>query len=190
MSKLNKSSHCDKGDVSEWSERFGGAALVTGAASGIGEAFALALAARGLDLVLVDRERDRLEELARALKAEHRIRVEAVAVDLAQPDAAQAVRARAKAAGLYIGLLVNNVGYGVYGPFTEQDPAEQAGMVDVNCRAPVLLTREFAPDMVARRRGGIVFVSSTAAYQPTPHFAVYAATKVFDLFRSRLSGLS
>ncbi|RNC68261.1 MAG: SDR family NAD(P)-dependent oxidoreductase [Desulfuromonadales bacterium] len=182
MNKLNRSSHCDKGDVSEWSERFGGAALVTGAASGIGEAFAVALAARGMDLVLVDWDRERLEALALALEAEHRIRAEAVVVDLAQPDAVQAVRAGTEAAGLSIGLLINNVGYGVYGPFTEQDPVEQAGMVDVNCRAPVMLTRAFTPDMVARRRGGIVFVSSTAAYQPTPHFAVYAATKVFDLF--------
>ncbi len=177
-----RSADCDRGDGSVWSERFGGAALVTGASSGIGEAFARALAARGMDLVLVARGRERLEVLARALEAEHRIRAVAVAVDLAHPDAAQAVRAGAEAAGLSVGLLINNAGYSVYGPFTEQEPAEQAGMVDVNCRAPVSLARAFAPEMVARGRGGIVFVSSTAAYQPTPHLAVYAATKVFDLF--------
>lgn len=182
MRILRSSANCDRGDVSAWSERFGGAALVTGASSGIGEAFARALAARGMDLVLVARGRERLEALALALEAEHRIRAVAVAVDLARPDTPQAVRAGAEAAGLSVGLLINNAGYSVYGPFTQQDPAEQAGMVDVNCRAPVVLARAFAPDMVARGRGGIVFVASTAAYQPTPHLAVYAATKAFDLF--------
>jgi len=182
MHNSDESASCPIGDVSEWSERFGGAALVTGACSGIGKAFAQALAARGMDLVLVSREDERLAAFARALRVEHGIRTVAVTVDLGRPDAAQAVRAGAQAAGLSIGLLINNAGYAVYGPFTEQDPQEQAGMVDVNCRAPLLLARTFAPDMVARRRGGIVFVASTAAYQPTPHLAVYAATKVFDLF--------
>ena len=182
MSMLDRSANCVKSDVSVWSERFGGAALVTGAASGIGEAFARALAARSMDLVLVDFDRDRLLALTSALETEHRIRAVGVVADLALPGAVQVVRAGVESADLSIGLLINNAGYGVFGPFTEQCPSEQAGMVDVNCRAPVTLTREFAPDMVARRRGGIVFVSSTAAYQPTPHFAVYAATKVFDLF--------
>ncbi|HUB27528.1 MAG TPA: SDR family oxidoreductase [Tepidisphaeraceae bacterium] len=169
-------------EVSEWRERFGGAALVTGACSGIGKAFAKALAARGMDLVLVSRERERLEVYAHELEAQFRIRAVAMMVDLSRPDAAQTIRARAEAAGLSVGLLINNAGYALYGPFAGQDPVEQAGMVDVNCRAPLSLARTFAPDMIARRRGGIVFVASTAAYQPTPHMAVYAATKVFDLF--------
>jgi uncharacterized protein len=170
------------GQVSEWTERFGGAALVTGACSGIGKAFARALAERGMDLVLVSRERERLGVFARTLQAEHAIRAVAVTADLARPDAAEVVRAGAHAAGLSVGLLINNAGYAVYGPFIHQDPDEQAGMVDVNCRAPLSLARTFAPDMVARRRGGMIFVASTAAYQPTPHLAVYSATKVFDLF--------
>jgi short-subunit dehydrogenase len=170
------------GNLSEWSQRFGGAALVTGACSGIGKAFAKALAARGMDLVLVSREHERLAAYACELEAEHGIRAVAVTVDLTRHDAAEAIRAGAAAAGLTVGLLINNAGYAVYGPFTEQDPIEQAGMVDVNCRAPLSLARTFAPDMITRGRGGIVFVASTAAYQPTPHLAVYAATKAFDLF--------
>jgi short-subunit dehydrogenase len=182
MRILDTTASYENGETGEWTERFGGAALVTGACSGIGKAFARALAARGMDLVLVSRERERLSVFARALQAEHGIRAVAVTVDLAHPDAAETVRAGAQAAGLSVGLLINNAGYNVYGPFIEQDPDELAGMVDVNCRAPLALARSFAPDMVARGRGGIIFVSSTAAYQPTPHLAVYAATKVFDLF--------
>lgn len=165
-----------------WSKRFGGAALVTGASSGIGEAFARALAARGMDLVLVARSRERLDALARGLESEHGIRAVTVAVDLSQVDAASQICAATDASGLTIGLLVNNAGYAQFGEFSEQDPVELAGMIDVNCRAPVALARTFAPDMVKRGRGGIVFVASNAAYQPTPLLSVYAATKVFDLY--------
>lgn len=173
----------DTRDVpSTWSERFGGAAVVTGASSGIGEAFARALAARGMDLILIAREGDRLEILASTLEMQHQIRALPMAVDLGDPDIAEIVSAGVKSAGLSVGLLVNNAGYGLFGDFTEQDPSDQAGMIDVNCRAPVALARKFAPEMVARGRGGMIFVASTAAYQPTPYFSVYAATKVFDLF--------
>jgi short-subunit dehydrogenase len=155
---------------------------VTGASSGIGEAFARALAARGMNLILVAREGERLEILASTLEAEHQIRAIPMAVDLADPNIAETVSAGVQAAGLSVGLLVNNAGYGLFGDFTGQDPSEQNGMIDVNCRAPVALARKFAPEMVARGCGGIIFVASTAAYQPTPYFSVYAATKVFDLF--------
>lgn len=169
-------------EPSAWSARFGGAALVTGASSGIGKAFAHALAQRGMDLILVGLEPVRLGELAQAIKAEYRVRVAHVAVDLGRPDAVDVIRACADAAGLRVGLLINNAGYGLFGSFTSRDPADQAAMVDVNCRAPIALARAFAPDMVTRQRGGIIFVASTAAYQPTPYFAVYAATKAFNLF--------
>lgn len=156
--------------------------MITGASSGIGEAFAWALAARGMNLILVAREGERLDLLARTLETAYEIRAVPMAIDLADPDVAQTVRAGARAAGLSVGLLINNAGYGIFGDFIGQDPAEQTGMIDVNCRAPVALAREFAPEMVAKGRGGIIFVASTAAYQPTPYFSVYAATKVFDLF--------
>jgi uncharacterized protein len=165
-----------------WDKRFGGAAVVTGASSGIGEAFAWALAARGMDLVLVALEHDLLVTLAAEIEAKHGVRAALVATDLARPDTAEVVRDAADAAGLTVGLLINCAGFGLFGPFTELNAAGQANMIDVNCRAPMSLARMFAPGMKDRGRGGIIFVASTAAYQPTPYMATYAATKVFDLF--------
>lgn len=162
-------------------ERFGGAALVTGASAGIGEAFARALAARGMDLVLVARRNERLVALARELSARHGVRADAVAHDLARPDVHRSLPAAVAELGVDVGLLVNNAGFGAYGPFAEADIEAQARMVDLNCRAPVLLTHAFLPAMLARGTGGIVIVASIAAYQPAPFLATYGATKAFDL---------
>lgn len=162
-------------------KRFGGAALVTGASAGIGEAFARALAARGMDVALVARRRDRLDALAGELSREHGVRAIAIEQDLARPEAHQAVLDATRAAALEIGLLVNNAGFGAYGEFAELDAEQQARMVDVNCRAPLLLTHAFLPAMRARGTGGVVFVASIAGYQPTPMYAAYGATKAFGL---------
>ncbi len=135
-----------------------------------------------MDLALVAHGQDRLAALAAAIEAKHGVRAVPVPTDLALPDCAERIRAGVEAAGLTVGLLVNNAGYGLFGNFFDRDPADQAAMVDVNCRAPAMLARRFAPDMKARGRGGIIFVASTAAYQPTPYMATYSATKVFDLF--------
>ncbi|MHB8874909.1 MAG: SDR family NAD(P)-dependent oxidoreductase [Myxococcaceae bacterium] len=167
--------------MTDLAKTYGGAALVTGASAGIGEAFARALAARKMDLVLVARRKDRLEALAKELEAAHGVKTLAIAQDLGEPGAAAAVRAAVEGAGLSVGLLVNNAGFGGFGPFEGQDPARDEAMVDLNCRAPVALTHAFLPGMLERKRGGIVFVASLAGYQPTPYFAVYGATKAFDL---------
>jgi len=164
-----------------FSDRFGGAALITGASAGIGEAFAEALAARGMSLVLVARRRERLEALARRMEETHGVQTLVVAQDLAEPDAAERLGSAVEEAGVTVGLLVNNAGYGGYGAFEERDPSFDARMVDLNCRAPVLLTHRFLPSMLERGRGGLIFLSSIASYQPTPWFAVYGATKAFDL---------
>ncbi len=161
--------------------RFGGAALVTGASAGIGESFARALAARGMDLVLVARRYDRLAALAKELEGAHGVRAVPIEHDLARPDVHVTLREAVRASGLDVGLLVNNAGFGTYGEFVEASAEDDARMIDVNCRAPVLLTHAFLPDMRARGTGGIVFVASIAGYQPTPLFSVYGATKAFDL---------
>lgn len=155
--------------------------LITGASAGIGKAFAEELAAGGSNLVLTARRADRLDELARRLAASHKVAVECVSADLEQPDAPAAVYAATQAKGLQIDFLINNAGYGDYGEFWKTDLARQTGMVRLNCAAVVHLTHLYLPDMVKRRRGDVLILASTAAFQAVPYMAVYSATKAFDL---------
>jgi hypothetical protein len=154
-------------------------AVVTGASSGIGAAYARALRARGERVVLVARRADRLESLARELGGEPGAL--AVALDLAHPAAAAALEARLEASGVAVDILVNNAGLGHTAPFEAQDRETIRAMVDVNVRSLVELTRTFLPGMRARGRGRIVNVASNAAFQPVPYLSVYAATKSFVL---------
>ena len=162
-------------------ERFGGAALITGASAGIGAAFARHLAAAKMDLLLVARRRDRLEEMSRELSAKHAIRVVPIDVDLAAPGATEILATKVEGSGLDVGLLVASAGFGTYGPFVEIDAATEARMVDLNCRVVVEHCHAFLPPMVARGRGGVILLASTAAYQPCPYWATYGATKAFNL---------
>lgn len=159
--------------------RYGPWALVTGASSGIGEALARELAARGLHLVVCARRRDRLEALAAELKGLHGIDVRPVEIDLSRPDFLPTIEEALR--GLDLGLIVNNAGFGDKGPFLDSDLAMNLRMLDTNCRAPLLLTHALAPRLVARGRGGILFTSSTAAFQGLPFASHYAATKGYDL---------
>jgi len=154
-------------------------ALVTGASSGIGEAFARGLRARGHRLVLVARREDRLARLSAELGGE----AEAlpVALDLARPDAADVLSRRLAALGLGVGLLVNNAGLGRSGPVLDESLDRLREMIDVDVRAVVDLTRVFVPAMVERRAGAVVNVVSRSAFQAVPFLAVYAASKSFVL---------
>jgi short-subunit dehydrogenase len=162
-------------------ELHGSVALVTGASSGIGAAFAAELAGRGADLVLVARSADQLEALAERLRAAHQVRAEVITADLSQPDAAAQVRAEVERRGLQVDLLVNNAGFGSTGPFDKLSPERSRREVSVDVTAVVDMTHAFLPGMVARRKGGIINVASIAAFQPTPYMAVYAAAKAFVL---------
>ncbi|TGK17997.1 SDR family oxidoreductase [Leptospira fluminis] len=165
----------------DWKERFGGAALVTGASGGLGETFARKLAEKGLDLVLVARRKEELERVAQEIRATHGVRVETIGQDLSQSDAAEKVGAVTDKLNIRIGLLINNAGFGTYGSFAELDPQKESMMVDLNCRAPVTFTSKYLPAMKKRGKGALVFLASIAAYQPTPFFATYGATKAFNL---------
>ena len=162
-------------------DRYGAGALITGASSGIGKALAWALAARKMDLVLVARRKNRLQDLAAALSAAHGVKVLAVTQDLTESEAPGAIRAAAARAGIDVGLLINNAGFTTYGEFHAANDGSQARMVDLHCRAPIVLTEAFLPEMVARARGGLIFVASMAGYQATPYMATYGATKAFKL---------
>jgi short-subunit dehydrogenase len=152
--------------------------LVTGASSGIGAAFARALAARGSDLVLVARRTDRLQALADELVAGHGIRAEVIGMDLSAEGVGSNLRDRVDGP---IDLLVNNAGFGVHGPLATADIAALDRMIAVNIRALVELSRAFLPEMLERGAGGIVNIASTAAYQPLPGMAGYGASKAFVL---------
>jgi uncharacterized protein len=153
--------------------------LVTGASSGIGEAFARALAARGDRLILVARRADRLAALAGQLGGDEAAAV--IPADLSRAGAVDALEAAVRSRGFEVDVLVNNAGFGSTGPFVGQDRERLGAMVSLNVGAVVGLTRAFLPDMLARGRGTVVNVVSLSAFQPVPFLAVYAATKAFVL---------
>jgi len=154
-------------------------ALITGASSGIGAAFARALAAQGTDLVLVARSVDRLEALAVELRSSYGRVVHVVPVDLTSPGAAVAVKAELDARGVAVDLLINNAGFGTTGRFVDQDAQRELDEISLNAGAVVAMSHAFLPTMLAWRHGAIMNIASTAAFQPMPYFAVYAATKAF-----------
>ena len=158
-------------------------ALVTGASSGIGAAFARQLAAAGSDLVVVARRRNRLDalagELASAGPGGGGVRVETLVADLTEPDQLALVEARLRDRARPVDLLVNNAGIGGHGPFAELPVDEEERRIRLNLVAPVRLTSAVLPGMIERGRGGIVNVSSVSGEQPIPYVATYSATKAY-----------
>lgn len=154
-------------------QRHGPAALVTGAAQGIGAAIARSLRRRGLDLILVDRQADRLAALGRSLGAQ------TVAMDLAAPDAVTDLSVGLE--GQPVGLVVHNAAISTLSPLAETDPEVLETTLAVNARVPLLLTRALLPAMLGRGRGGLLFLSSLAALHGAPGLAPYAATRGFTL---------
>ncbi len=170
-----------------WSQRYrlregrylqrSGRALITGASSGIGAAFARQLAARGYELTLVARRAELLESLAAELHERYGLPVYTLPADLAA-DADRRLVERAIQAGQF-DLLVNNAGFGLVGRFDQVDADRLAALVRLHDEASVALTRAALPGMVARGRGGVIFTSSLTAFLPIHANAIYAASKVF-----------
>ncbi len=162
--------------------RYGPVALVTGASSGIGEAFSRHLAAAGLTVFAVARRGDRLQDLRDGVAASGVGEVIPIVADLRDSGAADEVMRAVTARDLEVGLLVNNAGYGRLGLLEQVPLTESLGMVDLNCRAVVDLTWRIVPGMKRRARGGVIILSSVVGTIPAPWFAVYSATKAFDLY--------
>lgn len=158
-----------------------GTALVSGAGTGIGAAIAQRLAAQGMNLVVVARDPARLENAALRLRAEHGIDVLTVPLDLSRQDAPAYLAQQVKDAGIEIDILVNNAGAALVGAVAEADPGRMRALIDLNATAVAEMTARFLPAMVARGRGAIVNIASTAAYAPAPYNAAYAASKAFVL---------
>src|SRR3954447_4236947 len=156
-------------------------ALITGASAGIGLELARLFAAGGYDLVLVARSAGRLEELAGELRSRHGVTVRALAKDLARPESPEEIFRDLEAAGVAVDVLVNNAGFGTFGPFAETDLGQELEELQLNVVTLTHLAKKFLPGMLARRRGGILNVGSTAGFQPGPWMAVYYATKAYVL---------
>ena len=153
-------------------------ALITGASSGIGLALARVFAADGIDVILSARSEDKLHALAKEVREKYRVKARVIAADLSLPGEAQKIYDRVVE---QVDYLVNNAGFGVYGGFAETDWMAEAAMLQVNIVALTQLTKLFLPGMIARGRGKILNVASTAAFQPGPMMAVYFATKAYVL---------
>lgn len=156
-------------------------ALITGASSGIGKTFAQELATHQSNLILVARSQDKLHQLAQQLQSDHALNVEVIVQDLTEPRAGQKVYDQVKEKGLSVDLLVNNAGFGDYGPFTQRDLSRQLEMVQLNITVLVELTYLFLDQMQQRGNGGIINVASIAGFQALPYLSTYAATKAFVL---------
>ena len=155
--------------------------LITGASSGIGEAFARRLAARGENVLLVARSEDKLKSLCDELAQAHNVHAQYVAVDLTEHDAPGKLFAETARRGLEVETLINNAGFGSMGDFAALDIARELEMIDLNVRALVALTHLYLAPMRERKSGTIINVASTAAFQGVPFMATYAATKAFVL---------
>jgi short-subunit dehydrogenase len=166
----------------------GSTALITGASGGIGYELAKLFARDGSNLVLVARSGDKLAQLAAELDKAYKMRATVIAADLAQANGPDEVFAATQKAGIDVDVLVNNAGFGQFGFYVETDLQEELRQIQLNIASLTHLTKLYVRSMVERRRGRILNVASTAAFQPGPLMAVYYATKAYVLsFSSALS---
>ena len=160
--------------------KYGEWALITGASSGIGEAFARTLAKLGLNIILVARRKEKLVALAVELESQFDIKTLVVTLDLTLDNFLEDLLKQI--GDKKVGMLINNAGFGSIGLYTKNDSDHEADMVKLHCLAPTILTHYFSRPMINRRQGGIIFVGSIFSYQPMPYVSTYAATKVFNTF--------
>jgi uncharacterized protein len=159
----------------------GQTALVTGASMGIGVDLAECFAKDGYELILTARSADALNAVAGRLADKYKVKATAIPLDLGAIGGGAKLAGEIASRGLSVDVLVNNAGYGVAGAFDGSAEADQLGMIDLNVRALTELTHFYWPGMLAKKRGGVLNVASTAAFQPGPLMAVYYASKAFVL---------
>lgn len=162
-------------------KKYGPWALITGASSGLGAEFAKQLAKKGFSLVLVARRQDRLDRIARNLEKEYLVKTKTLSLDLA--DIQSVTKIMEETEDLDIGLVVNNAGYSITGELISSNIQNHMDMMHVNCISPFLLSVNFSNRFNSKgRQGGIIIVSSTVAFIPTPNWTHYSATKAYSLF--------
>jgi short-subunit dehydrogenase len=156
-------------------------AVVTGASVGIGRELARILATHGHALALVARDASRLDQLASELTQSFGVTARAIPLDLTEPEAPETLMAELGGEGTEVEILINNAGFGMFGPFARTPLDATASMIQLNITALTCLTRLVLPGMVGRGRGRIMNVASTAAFQPGPLMSVYYASKAYVL---------
>jgi short-subunit dehydrogenase len=159
-------------------------ALITGASEGIGLELSRIFAREGYDLVLVARNREKLDELGEQLSASCGVSVKVIPKDLSARSAPDEIYEEVAESGITVDTLVNNAGYTIYGPFAENDFDEESKMLEVLIWAPTRLAKLFLPDMVKKGRGRILNTASTGSFIPCPNEALYCAGKAYLLFLS------
>lgn len=159
----------------------GKSALVTGASSGLGADFARQLGEMGCDVVLVARRGDRLEALKREIETTSDVRATCIAMDLAAPDAAATLSDRLAKTGVTVDVLVNDAGFGLFGEFLDLEWTRIHELLELNIVALTELTHLFAQGMRERGFGYVLLVASNGAFQPTPLYAAYSASKSYVL---------
>jgi len=162
-----------------FSSRYGPWALVTGAARGLGAEYSRQIAAKGVNVLMIDLLADELARTAEDTRKATGRQIETMTVDLSLPGFIDKIKQRTD--GMEIGLLVSNAAYGPVGMFVERGLEEKLRVLAINTRAPLTLVHEFATKMAARGHGGIILMSSASAMQGTPYVANYAATKAYNL---------
>jgi short-subunit dehydrogenase len=156
-------------------------ALITGGSGGIGYELALQFAADGYQVVLVARNRQRLQQVSSEIIGKYKVPVQIIEMDLSELDAPQRLFEEVQTLGMEVDVLVNNAGFGVYGSYLETNGDTELQMIDLNMRTLTDLTKRFLAGMVRRGTGGILNVASTGAFQPGPLMSVYFATKAYVL---------
>ncbi len=155
--------------------------LITGASGGIGKALANIFAEKGYNLILVARSQDKMNRIAEDLEHRYKIKVTVLVYDLSEPRAALKLYQEIQQKEIGVDILINNAGFGDFGAFVDEDFETVTQMLNLNVTALTELTHLFLKDMKAKNSGKILNIASTAAFQPLPNFAVYAATKAYVL---------
>lgn len=164
-------------------------ALITGASSGIGKAFAYELASNNLNLVLTARSEDKLAEIKEDLESKFNIEVSYIVADLTNPEASQNLFDELVEKNVFVDLLINNAGFGKWTNFLDESLDFYQDMIQLNINSLIKLTQLFLPNMLKNKNGGIINIASTGALQPCPYIAVYCASKAFVLnFSESLHG--
>lgn len=161
----------------DWIEKYGPWAVVTGASGGIGYAMATKLAVKGLNVALVARNADKLKQLASQLESAYGVKTKSIALDLTRDDSSEKLMQETQS--LDVGLFVANAGFGSSGAFIQSDIAHELNLIDLNIRALAEQSYYFAQRLKQRGKGGIILISSILAWQPVPKSANYAASKAY-----------